>query len=166
MDLTSLYELNYAPFLLHTKADLSSLASISLSWCSCINSIKMYVFPKNLYLFQNLPIKLPQAFFHKLNSLLLKCIWKTSCPRLNHRILCHPSPLGEQASLTLKYMKRQLYSCVFSTGYTSLHTQTTLYLPIALGHLLALQCFPRYSSSYLVCLSTDSTLMGLGPLPL
>jgi len=63
-----LYKANYHPLLSNLKRDLERWDPLPLSLGGRINTIKMNVLPKFLYLFQCLPIFLTKSFFSNLNS--------------------------------------------------------------------------------------------------
>lgn len=65
-----LFQANFAPLLARTKEDFERWSLLHLSLAARTNSIKMNTLPKFLYLFQCLPIFLPNAFFEKIDGLI------------------------------------------------------------------------------------------------
>ena len=58
----NLFQANFAPLLTRTKDNLECWSLLHLSLVAIINSIKMNTLPKFLYLYQCLPIFLPNLF--------------------------------------------------------------------------------------------------------
>ena len=48
-----------------------------------VNAVKMNIFPKLQYLFQTLPIQVPQKFFQELNRYVRKFLWKGKMSRIS-----------------------------------------------------------------------------------
>ena len=69
-----LYSANYEPLLLHLRRELERWSPLYLSLMGRINTVKMTILPKFLYVFQSLPVFLTKSFFHKLNNLILPFI--------------------------------------------------------------------------------------------
>uniref|UniRef100_A0A3B3CPH8 Reverse transcriptase domain-containing protein n=1 Tax=Oryzias melastigma TaxID=30732 RepID=A0A3B3CPH8_ORYME len=64
------------------QQDLSKWSPLYLSMVGRVNVIKMSILPKCLYLFQSLPVYIPNNFFKELDSIILSFIWKGKKPRL------------------------------------------------------------------------------------
>lgn len=62
------------------KTELKRWSSGNLPWFGCCSAIKMTVFPRLLYLFQWLPIKVPPAFLREVNRVFANCIWNYKPP--------------------------------------------------------------------------------------
>ena len=89
-----LYKANFQVQLSKLKQDLAKWELLPHSLGGRINTIKMNVFPKFLYLFQCLPIFLTKSFFKNLNSQISTFIWNKKPPRLKQRILQRPRSAG------------------------------------------------------------------------
>lgn len=81
-DLSQLYNLNYVPLLKRVEGDLDRWKSLPISLIGRVNSIKMTILPKFLYLFQALPPVLPKFFFKDLNRIISRFLWKGKVPRV------------------------------------------------------------------------------------
>ena len=87
----SLYTNNYPPLYRKLTADMNNWAKYELSWLGRINSIKMTLLPRILYLFRSLPIPIRKDQLQSLQSKILKFIWGKSGYRIpqntlyNHR---------------------------------------------------------------------------------
>uniref|UniRef100_A0A671WYB0 Reverse transcriptase domain-containing protein n=1 Tax=Sparus aurata TaxID=8175 RepID=A0A671WYB0_SPAAU len=83
----SLYSENFSPLLAEIKADFQRWSSLPLSLIGRINSVKMNVLPKFLFLFQCLPIFLPKSFFKTVDSIICNFLWNGKTPRVRQKLL-------------------------------------------------------------------------------
>lgn len=84
---SALFSENFDQLITQTKKDLLRWNKLPLTLTGRINSVKMTILPKFLYLFQSIPIFLPKSFFQNLNKLISSFIWADKRPRINIRIL-------------------------------------------------------------------------------
>ncbi|CAH2223893.1 Hypothetical predicted protein [Pelobates cultripes] len=82
-----MFHYNYKPLLRLCKAECLKWKPVKLSWLGRINTIKMTLLPKLLYVFRLLHIQAPPAFFKQLQRTLSAYIWDSRKPRLFHRLL-------------------------------------------------------------------------------
>lgn len=81
-----LFKENLTPLLNQVKRSLTKWSPLSMSLVGRINSIKMTILPKFLYIFQVLPIFIPNMFFNELDSILSSYIWQGKRPGLTNYI--------------------------------------------------------------------------------
>lgn len=82
-NIDSLYSFNYKPLLTTITNDLNRWTSKSFSWFGRASILKMTVLPRLLYLFNALPIKLPDIFFSKLLKTQRRFLWAGKKLRIN-----------------------------------------------------------------------------------
>lgn len=82
-NLKNLYRLNYCQILKKIEEDLRRWISLPITLIGRINCIKMNILPRLQYLFQSLPIPLPQNFFKTLNKNIRQLIWNNKVPRIS-----------------------------------------------------------------------------------
>ena len=87
----------------------------------------MNILPKLTYLFQCIPIFLPQSFFSKLDSLVSEFIWNKKVPRLHRELLQRPRSLGGLAlpNFRFYYWAANLRIIQFSIQYEKLPGSST-----------------------------------------
>ncbi len=86
------------------KKDLSKWSPLKFSLIGCINSIKMVVLPKFLYLFQCLPLFIPLSFFKSLDLVISTFIWNGKHPHLR-KVYLQRSRLGLDGGMSLPNFK-------------------------------------------------------------
>lgn len=76
----SLFDKNFLDALDKTKQSLDKWSKLPLSLVGRVNSIKMIVLPRLLYLFQTIPVFIPKSYFKELNKCLSMFIWNKKYP--------------------------------------------------------------------------------------
>lgn len=90
----TLYKLNFIPLLNDIKLEPNKIASRQVSLIGRINIFKMVILPKIMYKMQMLPISLPQVYFKKLQTLLLRFIWQKKKPCISLTVLTREKGQG------------------------------------------------------------------------
>ena len=113
-DLSKLFKANYGKLMGHIKADLTRWEILPLSLIGRIETIRMNILPRLLFLFQSLPIYVPASTFTILDKWLSKFIWQSKRPRLKFKRLLCPKENGGLDLTNLKkyYWAAQLRSMV------------------------------------------------------
>ncbi len=82
-----LYTANYTRLFEIIKKDLARWEILPLSMFGRIETVKMNILPRLLFLFQSLPVWVPISAFNKLEKLISKFIWQNKRPRIRLKIL-------------------------------------------------------------------------------
>lgn len=93
-NLADLYNLNFPPLLSRIRKELDTWNQTPLPWFGRINTLKMDTLPKLLYVFQTIPILLPQRFFASLRSMSIRFVWQQGMSRIRHALLTYPKTRG------------------------------------------------------------------------
>lgn len=81
-DTSQLYNANYGKLITQIRADLERWTILPLSLFGRIETIKMNILPRLLYLFQSLPVWIPSSVFKMLDRLISTFIWQKRKPRI------------------------------------------------------------------------------------
>ncbi|KAJ1203477.1 hypothetical protein NDU88_007263 [Pleurodeles waltl] len=93
-DMADLQEGNLSRALRSLRVSVGFWRSLKLRIMSRIELSKMIMFPHLLYVFANLPLQIPSAWFRELNTLLRELIWDNGRKRTSLSTLCRPTHLG------------------------------------------------------------------------
>ncbi len=85
---------NFPRLLEQVEQDLKRWALLPLPVAGRINYIKMNVLPNFTYLFQCIPVFIPNSFFCRLDSALGSFIWNGKPARMSKIVLQRPKSLG------------------------------------------------------------------------
>ena len=87
-DISKLSTLNYGPLNNNIKSDIQRWSLIPfLSLHSRVESIRMNVLPRLLYLFQSLPVEIPMKQFIEWDKMISRFLWQSKKPRIRYRTL-------------------------------------------------------------------------------
>ena len=123
-DISKLRELNYDPLVEQIKLDVARWSLLPfLSLSSRIDTLKMNILPRLLYLFQSIPVEVPRTQFKEWDKMLSKFIWQNKRPRVRYKTLQLNRDLGGLGVPCLYdyYCAAQLRPLVywFDTSYTA-----------------------------------------------
>ena len=85
--ITQLYSSNYDKLVKEIKKDLHKWNLLPLSFLGRIESVRMNILPRLLFLFQSLPIAVPPSLFKLIENIISKFIWQNRRPRIRLKIL-------------------------------------------------------------------------------
>lgn len=83
----SLRKENFTKLVDRIKVDLQRWNNLPLSLVGRIESIKMNILPRILFLFQTIPVFLPKSFFKSFDSIISSYIWAGKPPRVHKSTL-------------------------------------------------------------------------------
>ena len=108
--LSKLYKANYNKISQEIQKDTERWSTLPLDLNSRIEIIKMNVQPRLLYLFQSLPVEIPQTQFVTWDRIISRFIWGGKKPRVRYETLQLPKDKG---GMGLPKLKEYFYAAQF-----------------------------------------------------
>uniref|UniRef100_A0A3Q2PLN4 Reverse transcriptase domain-containing protein n=1 Tax=Fundulus heteroclitus TaxID=8078 RepID=A0A3Q2PLN4_FUNHE len=118
--LNDLYEANYGRLLRIINKDLERWDTLPISQLGRVESVRMNVLPRFLYLFQMLPVEIPKSTFDTVDKMLTRFIWQKKRRRIRLKTLQLPKSKGglKLPNLIFYYWAAQLrFLIIMDTGY-------------------------------------------------
>lgn len=84
---TQLFSSNYDKLIKEIKKDLNRWDMLPLSLLGRTECVRMNILPRLLFLFQSLPVFVPQSTFKLLEKMISKFIWQNKRPRIRLKML-------------------------------------------------------------------------------
>jgi hypothetical protein len=103
-----LYDKNFKSLKKEIKGDLRRWKDLPCSWIDRINIVKMAIFPKEIYRFNAIPIKIPTQFFNELERAICRFICNNKKPRIEKTLLNDKRTSGRVTMLDLKLYYRAI----------------------------------------------------------
>jgi hypothetical protein len=99
------YDKNFKSLEKEIEENLSRWKDLPCSWISRTNIVKMAIFPKAIYRFNAISIKIPTQFFTDMKRAILNFIWKNKKPNIVNTILNNKRSSRGIAILDLMYYR-------------------------------------------------------------
>jgi hypothetical protein len=98
------------------KEDFRRWKDLPCSWIGRINIVKIAIFPKAIYRFNAISIKIPTQFLIEFERAICKFIWNNQKPRTGKTILKNKRTSGEITIHDLKLYYRAIVIKLHGTG--------------------------------------------------
>ncbi|KAM8967064.1 collagen alpha-6(VI) chain [Pelodytes ibericus] len=113
---TNMMEMNIMPIFKEINEKLKKWKNLEISWSGKINTIRSYIWPKIMYIFRMIPLKVHQSWLKMIQSSLSRFIWLNKKPRLCLHLL---TKNGKQGGLGMPDVEEQYRaSCLQHILYT------------------------------------------------
>jgi len=81
------FDSNFKKMFNEAEQDMERWSTLPLSLAGRINSVKMTIMPRFLFLFQAIPVFIPKSFFEDLNKCISTFIWNRKVTRIRKEYL-------------------------------------------------------------------------------
>lgn len=150
-----LYKENFSSLLEKVKLDLKKWKTIYFSLAGKVNSIKINVLPKFLYLFQCSTFLNP--FYTCIDKAFISFTWNGKNPRMRIEILQRPKQGGLALPNLATTIEQQMLKKLLIDFMLQIRTGVTMKLDPAVQHLLQLWSLPVFQFLFHISQATQSS---------